>query len=302
MERKIVVVGSANTDLVMNTERIPVPGETIIGGSFMVNAGGKGANQAVAAARLGGSVVFIAKVGMDDYGRNAKKAYASEGIDISCVFDDPVNHSGVAFIIVDKAAENCIVVAPGANSALSTGDIDSSEKVIRGAEYMLVQLEVPMAIVEYAVDMAHRHGVKVILNPAPAAPLSDNVLGKIDILTPNRVEAELISGVKVVTMEDAKMAAEAIHRMGVRDVLITLGADGVLGLYGGQFVHVPAFPVTPVDTTAAGDVFNGALAVALSKGWDMERAIAFGCRASAIAVTRLGAQSSIPTKAEVEMM
>lgn len=297
---KIVIIGSSNTDLVVKTPRMPEPGETILGGTFMMAGGGKGANQAVAVARLGGEVTFIAKVGRDLFGKEALSRYAQEGIDTRTILCDQTAPSGIALITVDEAGENCIVVAPGSNNALSREDIDASREIIGTAQYLLMQLEVPMEVVEYAAGMAHDAGIKVILNPAPAASLSDALLSKLDMITPNKTESQMLTGVNIANWEDAERAARILAAKGVRKVVITLGSLGALTFDGLSCERIPAQRVTAVDTTAAGDTFNGAMCVALSEGRSLSDAVRFASRASAIAVTRLGAQSSIPYRHELE--
>lgn len=296
---KIVVIGSSNTDLVIRTPRIPSPGETLIGSDFMINAGGKGANQAVAAARMGGDVCFVACVGDDGFGAEAVRHYAGEGIDTSYIVRRNGVASGVALIAVDDAAENSIVVAPGANALLSPADIDAVESEIAAADYLLVQLEIPMETVARATELAVRHGVRVILNPAPAAPIADEVLARLDLITPNRSETELLTGLKVENVGDAVAAAAWFRGRGVRRVAVTMGSAGALVADERGEEFVPAYRVEAVDTTAAGDVFNGALAVALSEGRELGAAARFAA-ASSIACTRIGAQRSIPQRREVD--
>lgn len=297
---KIVVIGSSNTDLVVAAPRMPEPGETIMGTDFMMLAGGKGANQAVAVKRLGGDVCFIANVGRDMFGDRTVENYKNEGMDISTILRDPEAPSGVALITVDEGGENSIVVAPGANNRLSCKDIDSQRAKIEAAEYLLLQLEIPMETVEYAVGIAYRAGVKIILNPAPAAALSDALLSKLYMITPNRTESQLLTGLTVHTIDEAQKAAIALHARGVKNVVITLGSLGALTFDGEKFEHVAAAPVKTVDTTAAGDTFNGAVCVALSEGRSLVEAVKFATRAAAISVTRIGAQVSIPYRKEIE--
>lgn len=297
---KIVVIGSSNTDLVIRTPRIPSPGETLIGSDFMINAGGKGANQAVAAARMGGDVCFVACVGDDGFGAEAVRHYADEGIDTTYIVRRSGVASGVALIAVDDAAENSIVVAPGANALLSPADIDAVESEIAAADYLLVQLEIPMETVARATELAVRYGVRVILNPAPAAPIADEVLARLDLITPNRSETELLTGLKVENVGDAVAAAAWFRGRGVRRVAVTMGSAGALVADERGEEFVPAYRVEAVDTTAAGDVFNGALAVALSEGRELGAAARFAAAASSIACTRIGAQRSIPQRREVD--
>lgn len=297
--KNIVVAGSSNMDMVVKASRIPAPGETILSGDFFMNPGGKGANQAVAAARLGGKVVFISRLGDDMFGKQFAGLFKNEGIDTSFLVFDPKQPSGVALITVDEAGENSIVVASGANAAMLSEDIDRAVEAISSSGILLLQLEIPMEVVEHAAAFATAKGVKVIVNPAPAALLSENLLRHIYILTPNETEASIISGIPVIDMESAEKAARLICDRGVKNVIITLGAQGALVYENGKYTLVKAQAVTPVDTTAAGDVFNGALAVALNEGKDLLAAVRFGCDAAAISVTRLGAQSSIPFRKEL---
>ncbi|NNV55622.1 ribokinase [Limnovirga soli] len=298
--KKILVVGSSNTDMVIKSAHIPKPGETIIGGTFFMNAGGKGANQAVAAARLGGDVDFIAKTGNDIFGKQALALFNAEGIHTQGVLTDAAHPSGVAMITVDDKGENSIVVASGANAALTVDDIKAQQALVTGANMVLLQLEIPMATVEYVAAIASAANKIVVLNPAPAMPLSDVLLQNISIITPNEHEAALLTGILVNTVADAETAAHILHAKGVANIIITMGAKGALLFTNGQFVFIDAIPVTAIDTTAAGDVFNGALVVALANGSDITAAVRFAVKAAAIAVTRLGAQASAPYLNEVE--
>lgn len=296
---KIAIVGSSNTDLVIKTNRIPVPGETVIGGDFIIAAGGKGANQAVAVARLGGEALLIAKIGNDTFGSLSLEGYANDNLDTTFVSIDAETPSGVAIISVDSKGENCIVVAPGANNKLSKENIDSAKHEIKVADYVLMQLEIPMEVVEYAVDMAYEADVKVVLNPAPASLLSDELLAKLFLITPNRAEAEMLTGVKISDWNDASKAASCLLNKGVKNVIITLGSMGAYIKSESIDEIVPALRVVAVDTTAAGDVFNGALCVALSEGNSLIDAVKFASKASSISVTRMGAQKSIPFRNEM---
>lgn len=299
--RKILVVGSSNTDMVIKARHLPRPGETIMGGTFFMNPGGKGANQAVAVARLGGQVTFICKTGSDIFGHQSQQLFEEEGINTSYIFSDSEHPSGVALITVDNKAENCIVVASGANANLLPSDLIKAEEAIEQADLVLLQLEIPMQTVEHVVETAFRMGKKVILNPAPAHPLSSVLLQHLYLITPNETEAEMISGVKITDEASAVEAARALSEMGVQNVIITLGSKGALAYYNGGVDFVPALKVDAVDTTAAGDVFNGALTVALSEGRSLTDAVRFACKASAISVTRVGAQASAPYRNEVDI-
>ena len=298
--RQILVVGSSNTDMVIKAAHLPRPGETILGGTFFMNPGGKGANQAVAIARLGGSVTFICKTGSDIFGHQSQQLFEEEGINTSYVFSDSGNPSGVALITVDEKAENCIVVASGANANLLPSDLAKAEEAIEQADLILMQLEVPMETVCFA-DIAWQKGKKVILNPAPAHPLPADLLRHLYLITPNETEAEMITGVKITDESSAGEAARLLSEMGVQHVIITLGSKGALIYSDGKAEMVPALKVEAVDTTAAGDVFNGALTVALSEGRSLKEAARFACKASAISVTRVGAQSSAPYRNEVDI-
>lgn len=297
--KKVIVVGSSNTDMVVHTSHLPAPGETILGGEFLMNQGGKGANQAVAVKRLGGNLVFVARLGNDVLGQQAMQVFQQEGIDTNYIALDEKVASGVALISVDEKAENCIVVASGANMTFTKADIDRVEKEMNPGDILLLQLEIPLNIVEYAVEKAAAKGLKVVLNPAPAQPLPESLFQHLYMMTPNRIEAEMYTGIQISSDEDAMKAAEALVQMGVKNVIITLGSDGCLVNEGGKMYHVDAFKVTPVDTTAAGDTFNGALCVGMAEGMDMAEAVRFASKASSIAVTRMGAQSSIPHRNEL---
>lgn len=299
---KILVVGSSNTDLIIKVSEIPRPGETLLGGEFNTFPGGKGANQAVAAARGGGDVVFIASVGNDSYGDESVKGYKLDNINTENIKICKNIPSGVAMITISDSGENAITVASGANAELKPEDLDEAEEAFDEAEYMLVQLETPLATVQKAVDLCSEFETKVILNPAPAAELPDEIISKIDIITPNETEAERLTGVEVKDENDARKAAEKLHKRGINTVIITLGSGGayVSDQNSGVVKRVPGFLVEPVDTTAAGDVFNGQLAVALAEGLSLEDAIRLAHAAAALSVQKLGAQSSIPRREETD--
>jgi ribokinase len=297
---KILVIGSSNTDMVVQSPRLPMPGETVLGRQFVMNPGGKGANQAVAATRLGGSVRLLAKLGDNPFGRQAISQLQREGILTDYILIDPNHPSGVALITVDERGENSIVVASGANMALATAEIANAQTAFAQAELILLQLEIPLPTVELAAKMAFELGKTVILNPAPACVLSDSLLQNVTILTPNQTEAQRLTGVTVDSLEIAHLAAQKLCDRGVANVVITLGKEGAY-LYNEQIAQlIPSYPAKAVDTTAAGDTFNGALAVALSQGKELYDAIAFANLAASFTVTRLGAQSSMPYRSEIE--
>lgn len=300
MKPTIVVIGSSNTDMIVQLDRIPRPGETVLGGEFSTAAGGKGANQAVAAARAGGDVTFVARVGCDVYGDQALAGFERDGIHTDFVFRDPRAPSGVALICVAKDGENSIAVAGGANQRLSTADVTRARPAIEKASVVVLQLETPLATVEAAARLASQAGVRVILNPAPARPLPNRLLARVSVLTPNETEAERLTGISVTDDASARAAAARLLAKGVRTVILTLGARGafVATQDGGEMVR--GFRVKAVDTTAAGDVFNGSLAVALAEGRSLIEAVRFANAAAAISVTRQGAQPSAPRRREVE--
>ena len=297
----ILVVGSSNTDMMIKTEHLPRPGETVLGGSFFMNPGGKGANQAVAVARLGGQIAFICKTGSDIFGHQSHQLFEEEGIDTSYIFSDTKNPSGVALITVDENAENCIVVASGANANLSPDNLAKAESAVDEAEFVLMQLEIPIETVEFVADMAYKKNKKVILNPAPAQKLSKELLQNLYLITPNETEAELISGIKISDEQSITEAAKKIADMGVDNVIITLGSKGAFVYSDQASEFVPSVKVKAIDTTAAGDIFNGALVVALAESRSLIDSVRFACKASAISVTRIGAQSSAPYRNEVDI-
>jgi len=297
--RKILIVGSSNTDMVIKIQNFPAPGETILGGRFLMNAGGKGANQAVAAARLGGIVTFVGKIGDDIFGKQAVQQLEDEGINVDFVVVDPENPSGVALITVDNKGENSIVVASGSNGTLSPADFDKARTEFNESEFVLMQLETPIPTVEHIARMAWLMQKRVILNPAPAAELSTELLRNLYLITPNETEAELLTGVNVTDEQSALKAATILHGKGVEIVIITMGAAGAFLLADGKSEMIKAPKVEAVDTTAAGDTFNGALVVALSEGQTIQESIAFANKAASISVTRIGAQSSVPYRKEI---
>lgn len=298
--KNVLVVGSSNTDMIIRVPRIPEPGETILGGAFSMAAGGKGANQAVAAARAGGRVTFVARVGDDLFGERALANFEADGIDTRFVFRSPGAPSGIALITVDERGENSISVASGANALLSPAEIGKAEDAFASADVILLQLESPLEAVEAAVRMAGERGIPAILNPAPARPLADDLLRRVTVLTPNEHEAELLTEAPVRDESGARKAAALLRTRGPASVVVTLGERGAYASSPGFEGLVPAFKVDPVDTTAAGDVFNGALAVALAEKVPLAEAIRFAQAAAAISVTRPGAQPSAPARREIE--
>jgi ribokinase len=302
MSKNIVVIGSSNTDMIIKLKQIPKPGETVIGGKFSTASGGKGANQAVAAVRAGGKVVFIGKIGKDMFGERIINGFKSYGLKTNNIIKDENEPSGVALIFVDDKGENSIAVASGANAFLSPENINDKADIISKAETLLLQLETPIETVETAVRIAAENKIKVILNPAPARKLSKALLKNISIITPNETEAELLTGISIKNQSDVENAAIKLKEFGVETVIITLGSKGSFVLSKTFTSIVPAFPVKAVDTTAAGDVFNGALVVALSEKKELEEAVVFASAAAALAVTKLGAQTSAPSIEEIEKM
>lgn len=296
--KRILVIGSSNTDMTARTETLPLPGQTLLGGEFTSGPGGKGANQAVAAVRLGGEAALVCKVGKDSFGDDAVRHYAGEGLDTSLVLrsDKP---SGVALINVDAKGENAIVVAPGANMDWTEEDIDSIAPAIRSAGILLMQLEIPVPSVLKAARIAHEAGVTVVLNPAPYAPVPEELFRYVDLFIPNETELSCYAGIPVNDLESAKKAAVIMIGKGVRKIIVTLGSKGSLITDGVTEFRVEPVWVEPVDTTAAGDTYCGALCVGLSEGMSLEEAAAFASRASAISVTRPGAQNSMPYRSEM---
>ncbi|GHB52727.1 ribokinase [Persicitalea jodogahamensis] len=300
---QIIVIGSSNTDMVVKAAQLPGPGETVLGGTFLMNSGGKGANQAMAAQRLqtgGGQVVFIAKVGNDVFGREAIQAFEKAGLDTRFILQDRQAPSGVALIGVDDEGENSIMVAPGANANLSAGEVSDALGEMPDAEWVMLQLEIPLDTVKSAIAECTRKGLKVVLNPAPAQRLDDEFLKNIHLIIPNETEAELLTGISITDTNTVREAASILHKKGVENVVITLGAKGAFLYNATTDLLVLAPMVEAIDTTAAGDVFCGALVVALSEGKSLADGAAFACQAAALSVARMGAQPSIPSREEVE--
>jgi ribokinase len=292
---KLLVIGSSNTDMVILTSRFPKPGETIIGGEFLLNPGGKGANQAVAAARLGADVTFITRVGNDLFGTTAREGFEKEGINTSYIITDADHASGTALITVNREGENTIVVAPGANDSLVPGDLAPLNNLFSSHEFLLMQLEIPLPTVVYVAQMAKKVNTKVILNPAPAARLPAELLTGLYLITPNETEAEILTGIAVADEKSAEHAANELKKRGVQHVIITMGSKGAWVSAGTHNCLVAAPIVKAIDTTAAGDIFNGAIAHALTLKQDWLQAVKTACKAASISVTRIGAQASAPT-------
>jgi ribokinase len=294
----ILIIGSSNTDMVIKTDKLPLPGETVLGGNFFMNAGGKGANQAVAAARLGGRVTLITKLGDDIFGQQALDGFKKEKINTQYILTDRNSPSGTALIIVNNEGENSIAVAPGANAKLVPADIDQAGQ-IEEAEIILMQLEIPIETIAYVAGKVKATQRKLVINPAPAQELSDEILDGLFLITPNETEAFVLTGIKVRDENSAFEAAEMFIKKGVEHVIVTLGSRGAVFQDRNQKFAVGAPVVKALDTTAAGDVFNGALVVALTESLNWKQAVTFAVQAASISVTRMGAQSSAPYRKEI---
>ena len=297
----IYIIGSSNTDMVVKCDRIPSPGETVLGGTFFMNPGGKGANQAVAAARLGGQVTFIAKVGNDLFGKQSIEHFQQEKINTSFITIDAHHASGVALINVDRHGENSITVAPGSNGNLQPDQIKSALDSLTAPGIVLIQLEIPLPAVEFAVRLSKVKGHRVILNPAPARTLDREIYRNLFLITPNESEAELLTGISVTDAMSAEKAARKFQELGVDNVAITLGARGVYLCTKAINKLISAPVMKTIDTTAAGDCFSGALAVGLSENEPLEQAVEFAIRAASLSVTRMGAQASMPYRKELSV-
>ena len=303
-EQRITVMGIFVADLAFRTTQLPAWGQTVLGSEYRLGPGGKGSNQAVAAARLGGRVAFITKVGRDPFGDLARSTWRAEGIDVEFCFETPDVASGAAAIVVHPVTgENAIVAVPGASALLATDDVDRAASRIAESSVFVTQLELPLGVAEHGLRLAHQSGVPTILNAAPALQLPPHVYGYCDYITPNESEAAALTGQPVSGPADAVRAADVLLARGCRNVVITLGKQGALAKNAAVTVHVPAFDAGPVvETTGAGDAFTGALAIALADGLDLEAATRFGCAAAGISVTRHGTARSMPTRSEVEAL
>ena len=297
--KDILVVGSINMDLVINVDEMPKKGQTILGENFNQIPGGKGANQAVAVARLGGNVAMIGKVGQDNFGNKLIQTMNSDGVDTSFIKSEKDISTGVALITVDRSGENSIVVAPGANYEIEKKDIDKAKKLIEYSKIVITQLEIPIEIVEHTLSKAKENGKYTILNPAPAQVLDRDIIKNIDLLTPNETELEILSGINIKNEEDIRKAAQKLIDLGIKELIITLGDSGCIYVNKNTFKKYDAYKVVPVDTTGAGDSFNAAIAVGLSHEKDIDEIIDFALKVGALAVTKEGAQSSLPYIDEV---
>ncbi len=302
MTARVAVVGSLNMDLVARAPHIPQPGETILGRDFHTLPGGKGANQAVADARLGAAVAMVGRVGNDAFARQLLDNLAAAGVDHTFVIQDSGAATGVALIVVDAAGQNSLVVVSSANMRLSPADVEAAETAIAAADVLLLQLETPLETATRAAQIAHDHGVTVILNPAPAQPLPPELLSRVDVLVPNESETALLTGLPIDSLARVEAAAGALRASGVGAVILTLGERGALLAQAGGTQAFPAFAVTALDTTAAGDAFMGGLAVALAEGRSLAEGVRWGNAAGALAATQLGAQPSLPARRAVEKL
>ena len=296
----IVVVGSLHMDLTIKAKTIPRLGETVLGDEFKMSPGGKGANQAVAAAKLGGNVTLIGRVGTEAFGTDLIRNAGQHRINTKFIVQDKETQTGLALIMVDQNGNNIIAVAPGADLRCSKEDIDHADSVIKSSDIFLAQLETPFPVVQHAIQKAFQFRVKVILNPSPAHRLSESLLKKVFVLTPNESEAEKLSGISITDLSSAKKAITEILKKGTENIVLTMGKEGALVGAKGEIVHVKSPKVDPVDTTGAGDAFCGALAVAISSGENLEKAVVYANCAGALATTKIGAQEALPTREELE--
>jgi ribokinase len=297
----VIVFGSLNMDLVVRTPRLPAAAETITGHEFFTAPGGKGANQAVAVARLGAPTKMVGRVGGDAFGRELRQNLTAAGVDVSAVFTDTTVSSGVAVIAVDDNAQNNIIIVPGANGQIGQDDLDRVEASLAGAKVLLLQLEVPLNAVVAAARLAHERGITVVLDPAPAQELPPELYTLVDIITPNEIEAGQLVGLAIKNPEDAAGVAKMLLSLGVQTVMVKMGALGVIyALAESEPVFVPAFEINAVDSVAAGDAFNGGLAAALVAGQPLPEAVRWGAAAGALSATKMGAQASMPPRAEFD--
>ena len=297
----IVVFGSFVVDLTSRSKGLPLPGQTLLGNSFKMGAGGKGSNQAVAAHRAGADVTLVTKIGRDVFGQVALDFYEKEGMDTRYILKDEEKETGAALIMVDEdSAQNKIVVVSGACGHITPQDVEQVTPLIQGANLLLLQMEVNFDALYNVIDIARQAGVKIVLNPAPAAEIPDEVLAKVDIITPNETEAEALTGIRIKTREDAMRAAQVFFQKGVRQVVITLGQMGAFASDGQHSELLPRLPVDAVDTTGAGDAFNGGFVMALDQGMDLFTALRYGNVTGALSVTRFGTAPSMPSRAEIE--
>jgi ribokinase len=303
MGKKVVVFGSFVVDLTSRSQGLPLPGQTILGSRFVMGPGGKGSNQAVAAHRAGADVTFVTKIGRDVFGRVATDFYTRENMDTTYVFEDEKLETGCALIMVDEAsAQNAIVVISGACGNITEADIEKARPLLKNAGILLLQLETNFDALLKAVDIAHAAGVKVILNPAPARELTDKLYSKLDMVTPNETEAELLTGVHIENMSDAQRAADVLLKKGVKEVVITMGNQGAFATDGKRSEQYPRIQVEAVDTTGAGDAFNGGLVMALAEGKDLFEAMRYANVTGALSVTKTGTAPSMPRRSEIDML
>ena len=303
MGRRIVVFGSYVTDLTGRGTRFPVPGETVLGASFQMGPGGKGSNQAVAAFRAGGDVTLVTKLGRDAFGRAARDFYTAEGMNTGEWIEDETCETGAALIMVNQqSGQNMIMVLNGACSHITSEDVRAKQRLIEQADYLLVQMEINMDALEQVIRMAHHSGVRIILNPAPVQKMADELMAMVDIVTPNETEAAVLTGVEVVNLESARRAAQVLLDKGVRNVIITLGGNGVYCTNGTREELLDRIAVSAVDTTGAGDAFNGGFVTALSNGMDLFDAVRYGNCTGALSVTKPGTAPAMPHKKEIDAL
>lgn len=300
LSKAILVVGSANMDLVIKAKSIPKPGETITDGDFYTSCGGKGANQAVTVARLGGRCYFVGRVGKDTFGKELRESLIRNNVNIDYLVEDKDNPTGVAFIMVNSDGENCIIVAPGANRFLTQEDIERSLTIMPSIGVLLTQLEIPIETTGFALKLAKEHGITTILNPAPAREIDPDIFSLVDIVTPNESELKILTGIEPREKKDIVMGGKKLLDYGAKTVIVTLGGKGAMIIEKDLELYIPPVKVSVVDTTGAGDVFNGALAVRVTCQDPIEKAVRYAVISAGISVTRRGAQSSIPTAEEVD--